>query len=308
MTIGIEDDMCIDIPCRPPDNLDQAPCIAEEPFLVCIEDPDEPDLGDVEPFPQEVDPDKHIELPETEFTDDLAAFERLDLGVEVPGPDPLVCKELREFLGKFLGQRGHEHPVTPFDRRLHFTDHIIGLAFYRPHLDFGVNKPGRTDDLLDQLGGFFEFVIAGSCRYKDHIAHVLLELVELQRTVVVCAREAEPVINQGFFPRTVTVVHAVQLGNRLVALIDNHKKIVREIIKETVGFLTCFPAVKVPGIILDPFAGTGLFDHLEIEPGPLFKPVCLDHPECWQTSSSSLRIDAIAVFRVPSGVTKCRAG
>ena len=96
--IGIQDDMCIDIPCRPPDNLDQAPCIAEEPFLVCIKDADEPYLRDVESFPKEVDPDKYIELPETELTDNLAAFERLYLRVEVPVPDALVCEELRQTL------------------------------------------------------------------------------------------------------------------------------------------------------------------------------------------------------------------
>ena len=127
--------------------------------------------------------------------------------------------------------------------------------------------------------GFFQLVLTGRCRDKDHIPHVLLELVELQGPVVVRAREPEPVIDQGFLARAVAVIHAVELGNHLVALIDDHQEIVREIIEQAVGFLACLPPVEMPGVVLDPFAGSGLLDHLEIVPGPLFEPVRLDHPE-----------------------------
>ena len=153
--IGIQHDICIDIPCCTPDDLDQAPGIAEEPFLIRIEDADEPDLRDVESFPQEIDPDKHIEFPETELTYDLAAFEGLDFRVKVSGADTLVCEELGEFFSKFLGERGDEYPVTAFYCRFYLTDDVIGLALNRADFYLGIHKTGRADDLLDQPGRIF---------------------------------------------------------------------------------------------------------------------------------------------------------
>ncbi len=195
--IGIEHDLGVHIPGCPPDDLDQAPCIAEETFLVGIEDPDEPDLGDIEPFPQEIDPDKHIELAEPELADDLAPLKGLDLGVEVAGPDPPVGKELREFLGQFLGQRGDEDAVAPgrSSPSPHGSHHPSGPRLAGPRLR--VHKPGRADDLLDRCAGLLQLVLAGCCRDKDHVSHVLFELVEPQRAVVVRAREPETIIDQG---------------------------------------------------------------------------------------------------------------
>ncbi len=128
-------------------------------------------------------------------------------------------------------------------------------------------------------GTIFQFVLTRCCGHEDHARHVLLELVELQGPVIVRAREPEPVIDQGFLARAVAVVHAVELRNHLVALIDDHQEVIREIIEQAVRFLTCLPPVKVPGVVLDALAGSGLFNHLEIVLGPLLETVCLDHAE-----------------------------
>ena len=137
---------------------------------------------------------------------------------------------------------------------LHLADHIVGLPLDRPDLDIRVDKTGRADDLLDRGAGLLQLVLAGCCRDEDHVAHVLLELVELQGPVVVRAREPEPVIDQGLLARAVAVVHPVELRDHLVALIDDHQEVVREIIEQAVGFLAGLPPVKVPGVVLDALA------------------------------------------------------
>src|SRR5208283_4311809 len=88
--VSVEHNFGVHVSCRPPDDLDQAACIAEEPFLICVEDADEPHLGDVEALPKQVDPDQYIECTQPQFTDNLGALQGLDLRVEVPGADPPV--------------------------------------------------------------------------------------------------------------------------------------------------------------------------------------------------------------------------
>src|SRR4030042_3835243 len=95
--VGIQHYLCIDVPCSTPDDLDQAPCVAEEHFLIRIEDTDEPDFGDVKSLPKEIDTDKHIELPEPELPNDLAAFEGLALRMKVSCPYALACEKLGKF-------------------------------------------------------------------------------------------------------------------------------------------------------------------------------------------------------------------
>ncbi len=62
--IGIQYNMGIDISCRSSDNLDQAPCIPEEPLLVGIKDPDKTDFRNVKTFPEQVNSYQDIEFPE----------------------------------------------------------------------------------------------------------------------------------------------------------------------------------------------------------------------------------------------------
>ena len=250
--VGVQDNLRVHVPCSTADDLDEAPGVAEEALLVRVQDPDEPHLGDVEPFPQEVDANEHIELAQAQLPDDLAPLQRLDLGVEVAGPDLFVGKELTEFLGQLLRERGDENTVAPGNRLLHLRDHVIGLAFNGPDLDLRVDKPGGPDDLLDCVAALFELILARRCRDEDDLPHILLELVELQRPVVVRAREPEAVVDERLLARLIAIVHPVELRDHLVALVDDHQEVVREIVEQAVGLLAGFSPVEVPRVVLDP--------------------------------------------------------
>ena len=67
------------------DRLDQRGLPAQEALLVGVEDRHERDLGQVEALAQQVHADEHVVLAQPQVADDLDAFERVDLGVQVAG-------------------------------------------------------------------------------------------------------------------------------------------------------------------------------------------------------------------------------
>ncbi len=146
--IGVEHDLRVCVPGGPPDGLDQAPGVAEEPLLIGVENPHEPDLRDVEALPQEVDPDKDVVFAEAELTDDLGPLEGIDLGMKVAGLDPLVGKVFREFFSEPFCERRQQHPVAAVDGGADLGDNVRDLALDRPDLDRRVHEPRRPDDLL----------------------------------------------------------------------------------------------------------------------------------------------------------------
>jgi len=164
----------------------------EEALLVGVQNPDEPHLRDIEPFPQEVDPDEDIKLPEAELPDDLGPLEGVDLRVEVPRPDPLLREVVRELLCQFLGEGRQEDPVAAFDGPADLPDDILDLPPGPADEDLRVDEPGGPDDLLHDLLGAGEFPVTGCRGDEDHPAHELLELPEHERAVVVSTREPEP--------------------------------------------------------------------------------------------------------------------
>ena len=99
----------------------------------------------------------------------------------------------------------------------------------------GSSETGRADHLLDDLVGVLDLVGPGRRRDEDHLRHELHELVEVERTVVERARQAEAVLDQGLFARAVTGVLAADLGYRHVGLVDHDEEVRREVVEQRVG-------------------------------------------------------------------------
>jgi len=70
------------------DGLDERGRRPEEPLLVGVEDRHERDLGQVESLTQQVDPHQHVVLAAAQLAEELDPPQRVDLGVQVPDPDP----------------------------------------------------------------------------------------------------------------------------------------------------------------------------------------------------------------------------
>ena len=104
----------------------------------------------------------------------------------------------------------------------------------------------------------------------------MLEFLERQRPVIERAGQTESVRDQHLFARAVAVIHAVQLRNGLMALVDEHDRIVRQVIEQRGRRFAGQPSGKMPRIILDAVAVADLFHHFEIEHGALVQPLRLD--------------------------------
>ena len=104
-------------------------------------------------------------------------------------------------------------------------DQVIHLALRRADFHFRVHQAGRADDLLHHLVGVLHLVRAGCGGGIDGGAHHLLELIELERTVIHGGRQAETVFHQGLLAGAVAVVHAAHLRDGHVAFVNDQQVI-----------------------------------------------------------------------------------
>ena len=73
------------------------------------------------------------------------------------------------------------------------------------------------------------------------------------------------------------MVHAANLGHRLMALVDDHQCVVRQIIEQRGRRLAFRASGQVPRVVLDAVAVADLLHHLQIEHRPLMKALRLEH-------------------------------
>ncbi|KAF5039376.1 hypothetical protein DSECCO2_544600 [anaerobic digester metagenome] len=64
-----------------------------------------------------------------------------------------------------------------------------------------------------------------------------------------------------------------------MALVDHHQEVLREVVQQAVGLFAGLAPVEVAGVVLDPLAGSGLADHIDVVERPLAEAVRLDHAE-----------------------------
>ena len=78
----------------------------------------------------------------------------------------------------------------------------------------------------------FKFARGG--RHKHRLVHVIVEFVEVQRTVIERTGQAEAEFHKIFFARTVTAKHTAHLRKSYVRFIYKQHKIFGEIVKQRV--------------------------------------------------------------------------
>ncbi len=187
---------------------------------------------------------------------------------------PALHSDFRVILGKILrhtfGQRGDEHPLVLLRAEPDLVKQIVNLAAHRPHFDLGIGEAGRTNDLLDDdAAGFRQFIRSGRRGNINKLIGPPLELFECQWPVVHGRRKAKAILDEVFFSRPVAVIHAAKLRHRLMAFVDEHQRVLRQIIEQSRRRLARHASCKMTRIILDAVAVADFLDHLHIEQRPL---------------------------------------
>ena len=166
------------------------------------------------------------------------------------------------------------------DPLVDLLEEVVDLALGRLDDHLGIDEARRAHDLLDDLRRHLELVASGSRREEHDLVQPLHHLLEPERPVVACARQAEAVVDEGVLAAPVAFVLRVQLGHRHVALVDDEEEVLREVVDQGVRRLAVVPAVDVHRVVLDAVAVPDLLDHLEVVLGA--------HPQ-------ALRLEQLAV-------------
>ena len=118
--------------------------------------------------------------------------------------------------------------------------------------------------------------VARGGRHEHDLARALQELVEGLGPVVERARQPEAVVHQRLLARAVALVHAADLGHRLVRLVDEADEVVGEEVEQAVGPRAGLAPVEDARVVLDPVAEAELAQHLHVELRALAQPVRLE--------------------------------
>ena len=136
-----------------------------------------------------------------------------------------------QFLRHAFGEGGYQHALVLGGSLLDFFHEVVYLVFGGPDLDGRVQEAGRAHNLFHhQAFGLGQFVVCRGGAHIHRLAGYGLKFFKGEGAVVAGGREAEAVFHQRLLAGMVPAVHGPDLGERDVAFVDEHQKIVREII------------------------------------------------------------------------------
>src|SRR5689334_9347679 len=101
------------------------------------------------------------------------------------------------------------------------------------------------------------------------------KFLKVQRSVVQGRRQAEAVIHQRLLTRAVAMVHATNLGDRDVTLVDAQQIVVWKVVQQRPRWLAFATAIQVTRIVLNTSTDPGFAQHLEVKPRALLQTLRL---------------------------------
>ena len=272
--VRIHDNMPFCISRGTPDRLDQGCLRTQEAFFVRIKDRHKCDLRDIKSLTEKVDPDKHIKYIQTHIADNLCTFQCIHIRMQIFHPDAHFSHIIRKILCHTLCQCCNKNFIFLGDLFVDLADQIIDLSLDRTYRHLRIKKSCRPDHLLCPQEFVFFLIRSRRSRYKQDLINLTLKFFKIQGTVILRRRQTEPVIHQRTLSRLVAVVHASDLRDRLVGLVDHHNEVIWEIIDQGIRRLPRRKPCQMTGIILDSRAESRLLEHLDIKICPLCNTLC----------------------------------
>ena len=119
-----------------------------------------------------------------------------------------------------------------FDPVADLLQHVVDLVGRRAHLDHR-DRPARSAAPAARRPGRRARSRSRRRRRDEHrLAHLAFEFLELQRPVVERRRQAKAVVDQRGLARAVAVVHAAELADHDVALVEEHQRVLRQVVDQ----------------------------------------------------------------------------
>ena len=154
---------------------------------------------------------------------------------------------------------------------------IVDLALGRFDHDLRIDQTRRADHLLDELAtGAAQFVRPGRRRHIDRLADALGELLPGERAVVHRGGQPEAVFDQIALARHIALVHAADLRDGHMRLVDDQQEILGEVVQQRRRRGSGRAAVDMTRVVLDAGAEADLADHLQVVLGAHAQPLRLE--------------------------------
>ena len=183
---------------------------------------------------------------------------------------------VRQVLRHALGERGHKHALVTRRALANLIQQVVNLAAHGSHVDLGVEQARRTNDLLHVVLRHAKLVITGRCRNIDKLRDTRLELIETQGSVVERRGQTKAVLHQRHLAGAVALVHAANLRHRDMALVDNAKHVLGEVIDKRKRRFSGAAPIEVTRIVLDARAKTHRLEQLKVVIGSLLQALRLE--------------------------------
>ena len=139
--VGVEDGHALHVAGGAADGLDQRVPAAQEALLVRVQDSHQRDLGQIQPFPQQVDAHHHVVDAHAQIAQDLHPLDGVDVAVEIVDLDVQLGQVLGQVFGHALGEGGDQHPLPLLGALGDLLEQVVDLPLGGPHLDDGVQQP-----------------------------------------------------------------------------------------------------------------------------------------------------------------------
>ena len=147
--------------------------------------------------------------------------------------------ELGQVLRHALGQRGDQRAESRLRRFAAFVYAILHLVFDRLDFNWRVDQSRWTNDLFGKdAARLLHFPPARRCRNAHRLWAHNVPFVETQWPVIDARRQAETIFGQGQLSPMVALGHCTDLRHRLVAFVNEQKRIVGQIFKQGWRWLT----------------------------------------------------------------------
>ncbi len=143
-------------------------------------------------------------------------------------------------------------------------------------LDRRIDQAGGADHLLgEDAAGLLQLPAAGRGRDVDGLRPHGVPLLEAERAVVHAGGQAEAVLGERRLAPVVAAEHAADLRHGDVALVDEHQRVVGQVLEQRRRRLAGLAAGEVARVVLDAGAGAGRLHHLHVEDGALLEALRL---------------------------------
>ena len=141
-------------------------------------------------------------------------------------------------------------------------------------LDRRIDQAGRANDLLgEHAAGFVELPRPGRRRDAHRLRPHRVPFLEAQRAVVHARGQAEAVFGERRLAAEIAAIHAAELRNGDVALVDEDQRVVGNVLEQRRRRLAGFSSGEIARIVLDAGAAAGRLHHFEIVEGALLEPL-----------------------------------